>query len=332
MYALQERYGADAFPDDCRVFEWLDVDGDGRLTRRDVANDSATAEGSSAGRPSNSGFAESRAPLLPWDVRITLQLGPSTERWIESVEFARSGDNASRQVARSPNRIVWNTSQSSVTLFALDRPQAAPLAAVERQLDALDGDGNGYLELDELPEPSELRAEFAGLDRDGDGKLYPEEWAAGRRRQAEAADRQVRARAGFQPDALFVALDMNHDGRLTPREIDRAAERLASLDEDGDGQLQVDEIPDAMVVGIVRGPPEEDSERLRNPTAPPLASDIELPRWFIGMDRNMDGEISEREFMGTPAQFQLLDANGDQFLDAAEATMQSGAERQADGE
>ena len=36
------------------------------------------------------------------------------------------------------------------------------------------------------------------------------------------------------------------------------------------------------------------------------------------MDRNADGEISPREFLGTPEQFSQLDANGDGFLDADE--------------
>ena len=37
------------------------------------------------------------------------------------------------------------------------------------------------------------------------------------------------------------------------------------------------------------------------------------------MDRNCDGDVSRREFLGSHDDFQQLDANADGLIDAAEA-------------
>ena len=43
------------------------------------------------------------------------------------------------------------------------------------------------------------------------------------------------------------------------------------------------------------------------------------PAWFVRMDRNADGDLSPREFLGTAEQFQSIDANDDALIDRAEA-------------
>ena len=43
------------------------------------------------------------------------------------------------------------------------------------------------------------------------------------------------------------------------------------------------------------------------------------PLWFRKMDRNNDGDVSLREFVGPLETFRKLDANGDGFIDRAEA-------------
>ena len=45
----------------------------------------------------------------------------------------------------------------------------------------------------------------------------------------------------------------------------------------------------------------------------------EGPVWFQKMDRNHDGEVSLREFLGPLSVFRRLDTNGDGRLDAREA-------------
>jgi hypothetical protein len=43
------------------------------------------------------------------------------------------------------------------------------------------------------------------------------------------------------------------------------------------------------------------------------------PLWFRKMDRNNDGDVSAREFLGTPEQFRRIDSDGDGLISPAEA-------------
>jgi len=43
------------------------------------------------------------------------------------------------------------------------------------------------------------------------------------------------------------------------------------------------------------------------------------PKWFLRMDRNRDGDISRREFLGSRAQFSRLDRDKDDLIDPSEA-------------
>ena len=43
------------------------------------------------------------------------------------------------------------------------------------------------------------------------------------------------------------------------------------------------------------------------------------PVWFQKMDRNRDGDVSRKEFLGTDEQFRAIDANGDGLISVEEA-------------
>ena len=49
----------------------------------------------------------------------------------------------------------------------------------------------------------------------------------------------------------------------------------------------------------------------------PAASDAR--KWFTRMDRNGDGDVTLREFLGTKEGFKKLDTNGDGFIELKEA-------------
>ena len=62
-----------------------------------------------------------------------------------------------------------------------------------------------------------------------------------------------------------------------------------------------------------------DRENERRPRAVAAESDPRRPDWFRTMDRDSDGRLSRKEFVGTAEQFKRLDTDGDRFISVAEA-------------
>ena len=114
---------------------------------------------------------------------------------------------------------------------------------------------------------------------------------------------------------LVVAADEFEDQRR--RQLVVLDTTRGTLDRNASGSVEYDELPAALVFEFFRGNDEENNAFSANlvstdasaPTSTPAA-----PAWFTGMDYNGDGDISRREFLGTPEQFAGLDTNGDGFL------------------
>src|SRR5436309_1952106 len=110
---------------------------------------------------------------------------------------------------------------------------------------------------------------------------------------------------------LFDLLDRNRDGGLGLRELEAAPKVLVEWDRDGDGQLAASEIPRSFQLVVGRGQVGLNrtltSVVVASPTLMPataVASSRAGPLWFRKMDRNHDGDVSRREFLGTSEQFQ----------------------------
>ncbi len=194
---------------------------------------------------------------------------------------------------------------------------ADPLAAAQARFALFDVDKNELLDADEA---AAAGVNLKELDENGDGTLSFAEAKEAFGEARSYRERQVQVRAGQVEDAVFSWLDVNHDDRLTPREMLGAADRLAELDRDGDGLVSAAEIPDLLTCRIVRGAAAQ--EAMASPRGPNGNPDPAVPRWLAAMDRNADGEISRREFLGTSEQFAEMDTNGDGFLDADEVRHQ----------
>jgi Ca2+-binding EF-hand superfamily protein len=188
----------------------------------------------------------------------------------------------------------------------------------------LDTDQNGYLEADETEraETDAVSGSFENWDLDSDGMVFAAELADYLARLAPLVASRVRAAIDDQDDPLFWILDAGGDGRLSPRELQRAAERFVQFDRNGDGRLTTAEMPAVVRAGFERG----DRTTMNQPAAQRNASrarEAGGPRWFLAMDRNGDGDLGAGEFLGTAEQFGHLDSNADGFIDPAEAAAAS---------
>jgi Ca2+-binding EF-hand superfamily protein len=188
----------------------------------------------------------------------------------------------------------------------------------------------GYLDEKAVKANRTFSSLFRAMDRDGDGKLYESEVIA---YLDQLAELQNRARAACVTLALtntsrgmFDLLDTNRDGRLGVREMRGAVKLLDTLDAGHKGYLERADLPRSYQLALRRGPASaggaggaifdlyrgpERSDAIGEPTAGPT--------WFRKMDRNRDGDVSRREFLGTDEQFRQIDADGDGLISAGEA-------------
>ncbi len=183
------------------------------------------------------------------------------------------------------------------------------LASARKQLTAqLEGKSN--------PEPPTGGGRRAGggldwlvpiADRDGDGKLSAKELDGWLDLQSQIARGQVLLTV-LDGGGLFEVLDANHDGALSVRELRGGWERLKAAGAVADGKFDPKKLPRVVLVAASRG------------YTSTLAVDARRgPDWFRAMDRNGDGDVSKREFTGTPEVFAELDADKDGLLSAEEA-------------
>ncbi len=127
-----------------------------------------------------------------------------------------------------------------------------------------------------------------------------------------------------QGRAIFGILDLDRDRRLGAREVMRTVDRVMSWDGDGDGRVSPDEIPYHFQVTIARsGLIGLTGEGTVTTAARSMAATKPKPRgrpdWFQKMDRNRDGDVSRREFLGPRDQFDRLDRDKDGLIDSDEA-------------
>jgi Ca2+-binding EF-hand superfamily protein len=221
--------------------------------------------------------------------------------------------------------------QVRLDIHVEDRNSAAEDARriLEQRFKAADANKDGYLEGKEQASINGPQSPLAGLaeviDRDNDGKIYLKELLELASRQTEAARCRLVVTTADQGRAIFGILDLDKDRRLGAREVMRTVDRVTSWDSDGDGRVSADEIPYHFQVTIARGGlpgltgPGVATPAARSMVATGFAGSAVGPDWFQKMDRNHDGDVSRREFLGPRDQFDRLDRDKDGLIDPDEA-------------
>jgi Ca2+-binding EF-hand superfamily protein len=193
-----------------------------------------------------------------------------------------------------------------------------------QQFRELDREKKGYLIAKQLEDRRQayLRALLEVADRDGDGKLTEKEMLAWVDLAAEGANRTTTVSFTEAGRGLFQVLDADQDGRLSVRELRNAWRRLARLDRHRRGRVGRDDIPLQYQIAVARGV----GYRPVGLNAPAVRS-ARGPEWFRKMDRNGDGDVSPREFLGSRADFRKIDADDDGLISALEAERYDAAVR-----
>lgn len=186
-----------------------------------------------------------------------------------------------------------------------------------------DTDKNKYLSEQEFAAVGLPNADFKSVDRNGDGMILVEELMA--YIDQESASSQARVELSISNDgkSVFEVMDANLDRRLSPRELAHAFEHLRPYDVNGDEAITAVELAGRFRALLELGKPvlfrRQGNMAGANTTAPVVNMPSAGPDWFRRMDRNRDGDVSQREFLGPLAVFKRLDADGDGLISAEEA-------------
>src|SRR5437588_65691 len=122
---------------------------------------------------------------------------------------------------------------------------------------------------------------------------------------------------------FFESQDKTRDGRIGLREIRAASETLRALRKPGQTVLRPTDPPRRLYLEVIRGSFQLfGTGSMGESTVPRM---VAVPRtpvgpiWFQRMDRNMDGDLTWKEFLGPRHVFEELDTDGDGLIDPQEA-------------
>ena len=199
---------------------------------------------------------------------------------------------------------------------------------VKSQYDQLAGDKKviDRKQFNENPQLAEATTLFDLGDRNADGKLTAKEVETAIETLRPLIGCRVELSVTDQGRGLFDLIDTDGDSRLSPRELTTATAIIKTLDRNGDGLLDKTEIPRNFVVEAVPSSANAisfnqfyfDAVVFGGGRTATTTKSVSAPDWFTKMDRNGDGDLSRREFLGPMELFKKLDTDGDGLISADE--------------
>jgi Ca2+-binding EF-hand superfamily protein len=309
---------------------------DSRLSRTEFAILEPSFAGADANADGSLNLDEVRQLLdkEPCDITIDVRFDTDDSNGCTvgvAADQTRAGEIEVMPLGERALEIAVSDVRVDIRLDAAAVAVGAAQSAADRRVRSADKNKDAYLEEKEFSDTNGAMGAFTGLfaalDRDGDGRLYPDEAREFVTRQAELARARVTLTATDHGRAIFGVVDQDRDRRLGAREVMRTVARVSTWDADKDGRVAVEEIPYHYQLWIARGRLVglDDSQTASGaPSTPDSGHPGAGPPWYRKMDRNRDGDISRKEFLGSRAQFDRLDRDGDGLIDAAEAEAAGG--------
>lgn len=175
---------------------------------------------------------------------------------------------------------------------------------------------------------------LGGADRNNDGKVSEEELKG----YLEVLFNLLTSCPIFtftdSGQGLIAALDPHADSQLRLYDVRSAWSRMAAWDRDKDGALSREEIPRQCHLLLSQGVAGDGSGAFVRASVLAAAASksgtpLHGPVWFYKMDRNGDGVVSLREFLGSRAQFDAMDADHDGYITLVEAKIADARFREA---
>jgi Ca2+-binding EF-hand superfamily protein len=160
---------------------------------------------------------------------------------------------------------------------------------------------------------------FPCLDRNSDGKVTEEEFDCFFDLILDVNNSFGVIILSERGHCLFELLDTNRDKHLGIRELRDAWKALSVWDVDKNGAIEKGESPRLLQITASCGRP----ARFDNFAASLASADLDRrkgPLWFRQMDKNGDGDVSRREWLGSEQVFVQIDRDGDGLIDVQEAT------------
>jgi Ca2+-binding EF-hand superfamily protein len=289
-------------PEDVRPF---DRDGDGRLSVDELA-------------------------------KFVLEMPPQLELSFQLFDQRRGRPHVSIAPAKHPPAYEWKQTYGDAGTLVVNGLKVELSAKRTRassgdmssfyalRFNIVDKDKNNYLDKQEFAALGLPAADFAAIDANGDGQIVLAELTEYFKKKTAGASNRVVVTVADESKTLFDFLDTRPDGRLSPRELNAAATRLGELDRNHDGKLTQGELRTQIRIDVeLKRYPETRPTMLvavrRNQSSTTAVSRDRGPEWFLRMDRNYDGDVSWREFLGSRQSFDQLDADHDGLLSPEEA-------------